>query len=86
MGLLTEKQKQVMSQKQIDNASLTLAYPSFGGVEDQRVKIFSERGFSQNSSLEKSKMNDSILNIDPYQTQVTQPDETNPDYFAALSD
>ena len=31
-------------------------------------------------------MNDSIMNIDPYQTQLTQADETNPYYFAALSD
>ena len=73
MGLLSEKQQQqqVMSQKQLHNASLTLAYPSFGGVEDQRVKIFSDRGFSQGSSLEKSKHNDSILNIDPYHSQPT---------------
>ena len=26
-------------------------------------------------------MNDSIMNIDPYQTQLTQADETNPDYY-----
>ena len=70
-----------MQTRESNMQTMVLGYPSFGGAEDQRVKIFSERGFSQGSSLEKIGNCDSMTNIDPghqvtQNTQITQPDET----------
>ena len=54
MNILTEKQQllsekqHLMSEKAImqTRESQMMGYPSFGGADDQRVKIFSDRGFS----------------------------------------
>ena len=42
MNLLSEKE--AMKTRESNQQTTLLGYPSFGGAEDQRVKIFSERG------------------------------------------